>query len=325
MSSKKYKGRKYEVFPYDKNWVKLFEDEAKKVKEIFGDCLFGVEHVGSTAIPGMAGKPTIDILVLINDLSCADAAVSEMEKLGYVSKKEYVAAGSHLFAKQKNGHALSNVHVFKPEHPHVKDMLMFRDFLRENPKEANDYGALKLRLFEKYPGDYGMYRKEKNEYLERLTAKVVGVKIIEPNKEILGKQKDCIRKLKETFPDELVEAVGSMAVPMTGRSEIDIMIVADKNRHAAISDTLANWGYGKGPVIDGIAYLRKFEEGIEIGIQILPLDHKMIAIHRKILERLRADEKMRHDYSEFKRSLDGQTEEDYKSKKEDWIRENILK
>lgn len=64
---------------------------------------------------------------------------------------------------------------------------------------------------------------------------------------------------------------------------------------------------------------------MEIGIQILPLDHKMIATHWKILGRLRTDEKLRHDYSEFKKTLDGQTEEYYKDKKSDWIKENILK
>lgn len=153
---------------------------------------------------------------------------------------------------------------------------------------------------------------------------MVKVKIIEPSKKILDKQKDCVKKLQESFPNELVENVGSMAVPMTGRSEIDIMVVADKDRYLAIINILAVWGYGNGPVIDGIAYLRKLEEGIEIGIQILPPDHKMITIHRKILERLRADGKLRHDYSELKKSLGGQTEEYYKAKKSDWIRENLL-
>lgn len=169
----KYKDRKYEVLPYDKNWVRLFGDEAEKIKEIFGDCVVGIEHVGSSSVPGMSGKPTIDILVLVNDISCGDASISGMKKLGYVSRGEYVAAGSRLFAKEKDGRILFNVHVFQPEHTDARKMLMFRDFLRKNQKEANDYGSLKLRLFEKYPEDYGMYRKKKDEYLEKLAMKAM--------------------------------------------------------------------------------------------------------------------------------------------------------
>lgn len=63
------------------------------------------------------------------------------------------------------------------------------------------------------------------------------VKIIEPNNQILNKQKDYIKKLRESFPDYLVEAVGSMAVPMIGRSEIDIMFVADEDGYVAVSDS----------------------------------------------------------------------------------------
>lgn len=321
----KYQGRKYEVLPYDKNWVRLFGDEEKKIKEIFSDCVVGIEHVGSTSVSGMSGKPTIDILVLVNDISCGDAPISGMEKNGYVSRGEYIAVDSCSFAKEKDGHILFNVHIFKPEHNEAKKILLLRDFLRRNKDEADNYGSFKLQLFEKYSEDYGMYRKEKDKYMERLMTRAKIVKIIEPNNKILEKQKDYIRKLKETFPDELVEAAGSMAVPMIGRSEIDIMVIAGKSEPTLIADTLISWGYGKGPIIDGIAYFRKFEEDIEVGVQVLSPNHKMIAIHRKILEKLRTDEKLRNDYSKFKKTLNGLPEDDYKKQKGEWIMKNILK
>lgn len=169
----KYKNRKYKVLHYDKNWANVFDDEAKKIKEIFSDCLVGIEHVGSTAIPGISGKPTIDILVLINDISCGDASISEMEKLGYVSKGEYVVAGGRLFVKEKDGHIIFNVHIFQPEHEEAKKMLLLRDFLRRNKDEADNYGSFKLQLFEKYSEDYGMYRKEKDKYMKKLMARAM--------------------------------------------------------------------------------------------------------------------------------------------------------
>lgn len=150
------------------------------------------------------------------------------------------------------------------------------------------------------------------------------VKIIEPNQEIIDTQKSVVKKLKNIFSEAQVEAVGSMAVPMTGRSEIDIMVIVNKKDIALIADTLISWGYGKWPIIDGIAYFRKFEEDVEVGVQVLSPNHKMIVIHRKILEKLRIDEKLRYDYSKFKKTLNGLQEDDYKKQKSEWIKENIL-
>lgn len=164
----KYKNRKYEVLPYSKNWPSWFEVEARNIKEIFADCLIGVEHVGSTAVPGMSGKPTIDILVLVNNISCGDKIIPKMKKIGYESKGEYISIGSRLFVKEKDNHVLYNVHIFENKHPEARRMLGIRDYLRKNKKEADRYGQLKLELFKKYPNDYEMYRKNKDQYFNKL-------------------------------------------------------------------------------------------------------------------------------------------------------------
>lgn len=150
------------------------------------------------------------------------------------------------------------------------------------------------------------------------------VKIIELNQKIIDTQKSVVEKLKNIFPEAQVEAVGSIAVPMTGRPEIDIMVIVNKKDIASIVDSLISCGYGRGPVVDNIAYVRKFEKDIEIGIQVLPLEHKMIGIHKKILAKLQSDKKLRNSYSKLKKDLDGLPEENYKRQKSEWIRKNIL-
>lgn len=150
------------------------------------------------------------------------------------------------------------------------------------------------------------------------------VKIIEPNQKIIDEQNIVVKKLKGIFPEAQVEAVGSIAVPMTGRSEIDIMIVVNKSEIASFVDKLISEGYRRGPIVDEIAYVRKFEEEIEVGIQILPTDHFMSSVHRKILDKLRNDKKLRSDYSKFKKELNGLLEDDYKKQKSEWIGKNIL-
>lgn len=143
----------------------------KKIKEIFDYCLVGIEHVGSTSVLGMSGKSTIDILVLVNNISCGDASISGMENLGYVFKGEYVVAGGRLFVKEKDGHILFNAHIFQTEHEEAKKILLLRDFLRRNKDESDNYGSFKLQLFEKYSQDYGAYRKEKDKYMDKLMAR----------------------------------------------------------------------------------------------------------------------------------------------------------
>lgn len=164
----RYKGRKYEVAEYDKNWPATFESERKILKAIFGEDAEAIEHVGSTAVPDLSGKPTIDVLVLLGSLSVADAYAGHMVTAGYKDMGEYVAEGTRLFVKEADNTRLVNVHIYPQGHSHAKDMLLFRDYLRNHPEEVRKYGDLKQELHKKYPDDYGAYRKEKDEYLTKL-------------------------------------------------------------------------------------------------------------------------------------------------------------
>jgi len=169
-----YKNRKYQVVQYDPDWRGQFEAEAQKLGEIFGNDALRLEHIGSTSVPGMAGKPTIDILILVHDLAAAEDHKSQMEALGYEYLPDFVTEDSRLFRKMRDNIILVNVHVFRSDHPHVKDMLGLRDYLRSHPEEMQAYSALKRGLFEKYPGDYAEYRKQKDAYMEELKKRVLG-------------------------------------------------------------------------------------------------------------------------------------------------------
>lgn len=166
--SDRYAGRKYQVVEYDESWPKKFDSERKTLKSIFGEDAEAIEHVGGTAVPGLSGKPTIDILVLVNDMSLVDAYSKSMTTAGYQDREEYVVPGTHLFIKEEENTRLVNVHIFPKDHSHTKDMLVFRDYLRSHPEEVRQYGQIKQELYKKYPDDYGAYRKEKDEYMAKL-------------------------------------------------------------------------------------------------------------------------------------------------------------
>ncbi len=172
MSRLSYQNRKYSVVSYDPNWVKQFKGVAEIIRKIFGDKAIAIEHIGSTAVPELAGKPTIDILVLVENVADADKLKQKLEAAGYQALGEYVMPGARLFVKEKDNVRLVNLHVFKEDHPHVKEMLQLRDYLRTHPETLKEYSNLKLKLVKQYPNDYGQYRKYKDEYLEKLKEKV---------------------------------------------------------------------------------------------------------------------------------------------------------
>ena len=148
------------------------------------------------------------------------------------------------------------------------------------------------------------------------------IKIIEPSIEVSELQKEIINELSCILPNSSVESIGSMAVPISGKSEIDVMVVSGSVD--ADSKLLIDKGYKQGPVIREVAYLNIKRNGIRVDLQILPVGHKMIETHRRILIKLREDQVLRKAYEQFKKSLDGAPNDEYKQRKMAWIKDNIL-
>jgi GrpB-like predicted nucleotidyltransferase (UPF0157 family) len=167
-----YKDRKYEIIPYDPNWPHQFSEHAKILKSIFADEAISIEHIGSTAVPRLAGKPTIDVLILVEDVSIADRVEKQMKIAGYNALGEFVTEGARLFVKESNNIRYCNIHVFQKDHPHVKEMLQLRDYLRAHSEVVSEYSKLKADLATKYPNDYGEYRKYKDEWMNALKLQI---------------------------------------------------------------------------------------------------------------------------------------------------------
>jgi GrpB-like predicted nucleotidyltransferase (UPF0157 family) len=167
-----YKDRKYDVQSYNPEWPLQFEQYAEKVRAIFGDVQ--IEHIGSTAVPGMVGKPCIDMLVIIKDLKAVEDNVSKMEQVGFVYAGQFVMEGSRLFRVMKDNEVFANIHFFLEGHTHTAEMISLRDYLRSHPKEVQEYSKLKESLYSKYENDYASYRKYKDEYMDEMKKRVAG-------------------------------------------------------------------------------------------------------------------------------------------------------
>ena len=158
---------KVNVVEYRPEWAKMFEDEARVIRVALGDVSARVEHVGSTAVRGLAAKPIVDIMVGLEDFSLADGLVSKIEALGYeyVRKFEEVMPFRRFFTKEMDGVRTHQIHMVAVGGEFWERLLLFRDFLRQNPEVAAKYASLKKELAGREWGDVDEYADAKTEFV----------------------------------------------------------------------------------------------------------------------------------------------------------------
>jgi GrpB-like predicted nucleotidyltransferase (UPF0157 family) len=158
------------IVDYDPAWPTAFEAERARLEPVFGDVATAIEHIGSTAVHGLAAKPTIDIAVELYDIGFLAGRVGALEALGYGYDGDVFLEGRHDLHKPPEAttfhgrtHAL---HVYEVAHPDFVDVITFRDYLRAHHRVARDYAALKRSLAA--GGLDGMrYTAAKTEFIER--------------------------------------------------------------------------------------------------------------------------------------------------------------
>jgi GrpB-like predicted nucleotidyltransferase (UPF0157 family) len=135
-----------DVVPYDPSWPERFTAERTLLEPLLAPWLEGgIHHIGSTAIPGIAAKPIIDMIAGVRDLGGARAASSPLGSVGYVDAPHRPDVAHH-FAKPSREAAQFGLHLTEPGSALWRERLTFRDALRADPELAADYEQLKLRL-----------------------------------------------------------------------------------------------------------------------------------------------------------------------------------
>lgn len=167
-------GRLYpvEIRPYDPRWPRLFREEKSRLQTIFGGAV-RIEHIGSTAVPGLSAKPTIDILLEKPRELDAGRIIAEMEANGYIHMKEQTR---HLmFVKGYTSEGLAeesfHIHIGPTDQDWLWDRTYFRDYLIIHPAEARRYEELKRKLAALYRHDRDAYTDAKADYIRRITEK----------------------------------------------------------------------------------------------------------------------------------------------------------
>lgn len=163
-----------ELEDYNPNWPNIYLIEKEKLQDILGRDLMSIHHIGSTAIPNIKAKPIIDILCVVKNIEGIERYHSAMQNLGYEGLGENGISSRRFFLKrnkntQKRTH---HVHIFDQRaQGQIERHLDFRDYLRENPKEARNYEALKEKLALWYPENRDKYTDGKEEFIREIERK----------------------------------------------------------------------------------------------------------------------------------------------------------
>ena len=158
---------------YDPVWAERFRREAGRIHAALGDDV-RVEHIGSTSVPGLAAKPIVDILLVLDDPADKDSYLPALERAGYELRVREPDFWRHrmLRTPERDVH----VHVFPPASPEVERYLVFRDRLRAEPEERELYAATKRRLAARDWATMDHYAQAKTDVIEAIISRAADVR-----------------------------------------------------------------------------------------------------------------------------------------------------
>jgi GrpB-like predicted nucleotidyltransferase (UPF0157 family) len=159
-----------ELHPHSPLWAGMAQAEHARLKAVLGEVLVSVEHIGSTAIPGIKAKPVVDLIPLVTDLDALDASKDAVTALGYLWYGEYGLPGRRycLLVDPQTDKRKFQLHCWQADDPQVARHLAFRDYLRAYPAIAREYEAEKIRAASVVSHDVNLYNDEKNDWIKRV-------------------------------------------------------------------------------------------------------------------------------------------------------------
>jgi GrpB-like predicted nucleotidyltransferase (UPF0157 family) len=156
----------------DPEWPARFESERAVLEQRIEEWIVGgVHHVGSTAVAGLAAKPIIDILVGVRDLETSRACFEPLAGLGYLYAP-YLPDEMHWFCKPDPARRTHHLHLVPVGSRRYRWELTFRDLLRDDPRVAAEYSALKRDLAERHGDDREAYTEAKGAFIQAALGKV---------------------------------------------------------------------------------------------------------------------------------------------------------
>src|SRR6059058_1696139 len=161
--------QRVEVVDYDPGWPELFAAQRPSVAELLGPWLAApVEHIGSTAVPGLRAKPVIDMLAPVGSLASAQAAVPVLAGAGWLFWPDDPCRHYRLwFLRPRPQARTHHLHLIEGGHPHALALVTFRDALRADAGLCRQYAVLKDQLARRHGDNRNAYSNAKGDFVAR--------------------------------------------------------------------------------------------------------------------------------------------------------------
>lgn len=158
--------RKYEIKPYNSYWKYRFNRLKKLLKDTLSHNAISIEHIGSTAVPGMLSKDIVDCLVVLKKFKLSRTEKVIFQKSGYQISYNKIAKQTILLEKGSGSHKRENIHLVPEDHSLIEQTILSRNYLETHPRRRIEYSKLKKQLKKNFPIDYKLYRKGKEFFMK---------------------------------------------------------------------------------------------------------------------------------------------------------------
>jgi GrpB-like predicted nucleotidyltransferase (UPF0157 family) len=157
-----------ELIDYDPIWRQCFAEQQGRLTAVLGPWLAGeIEHIGSTAVPGLTAKPIVDILAPVQSLTASRGAISILQRDGWLFWPDDPNQDYRLwFLRPDPAARTHHLHIIQHDHPGFRALIVFRDVLRRDAKVRAAYLALKEELAAKHRNDRDAYSNAKADFVQ---------------------------------------------------------------------------------------------------------------------------------------------------------------
>lgn len=160
------------IADYDPRWPEQFETLRSRIAAALGDLAIAIEHIGSTAVPGLAAKPVIDIDVLMRSDADLSLVTSKLALLGYDHRGDLGIPGREAFRAPPDDFP-HHLYVCPPHSREYRRHIAFRNYLRTHPNDANAYASLKRSLAEKFGDQREAYNQAKSQFVDDIARRAL--------------------------------------------------------------------------------------------------------------------------------------------------------
>ena len=162
------KSRPVVIVPYQPRWADEFAEIGRRIRDTVGSAALRIDHIGSTAVPGLGAKDVVDLQITVADLDRTDALTDALRTAGFVHKPEIRCDEFHrmaetdpelrkLYMREPEGERRTHIHIRELGRFNQRYALLFRDYLRASEAVRDEYELLKCRAAQLFPDSIDGY------------------------------------------------------------------------------------------------------------------------------------------------------------------------